>query len=684
MKIHTEEYKEALIGVRETDEYLRYTKGGTWKRYNKDDIVLVKPILNATLFKTVMKELDIESKTKLEVGTVVDYKNGLKVGNDYEYIFYGRYTVYEVEYRPDTKTYYHICYDRMLNAMKPYETPDITFPISVNNYILAIAGKAGLLAHYPSIYDGNYVNHSKMILKDYFTEGNYTYRDVLDYLCEVIGGWLYINLDNDLALKYPTETREVFNEDYLNYINVSFEKKYGPINSVVFARANELDNIEYKDDESIEENGLCRVKFSDNPLLSDTNREQFMSELKDKIMGLEFYLNDLESKGITYLELGDLYTFKISEETINALKSGLVKAGMRKAQGNSNYYKCLMLNDETSFMGGIKELIFTDEPEETNTEYITTAPSDNSLKNAEILVNKTAGELVLKADSNGKVVQARLDADADDGSLFEVKADNIKLEGYTTINDGFSVDLNGNVTLTGGEIKSSNYVAETSGTKINLSNGSIDTKNFKVDSNGNTTMNNAIINGTLSRTWAGQSFNQTIEVGDPGSNGIALNIYNDSAYNDKVSINPGNIAIYTSNVLRELIGYGGVIQLYNGSGTEVIKLDSSNGNIRCVSLTQTSLEESKKNFTKLKSGLDIIKDIDIYKYNYKDENNKDKQHIGLVIGDKYKYSKEVTSPNNDGVDLYSLVSVCCKAIQEQQEQINSLKEEIKKIKESDK
>ena len=34
----------------------------------------------------------------------------------------------------------------------------------------------------------------------------------------------------------------------------------------------------------------------------------------------------------------------------------------------------------------------------------------------------------------------------------------------------------------------------------------------------------------------------------------------------------------------------------------------------------------------------------------------------------------------DGVDVYSFVSVCCKAIKEQQEEIEELKKEIEKLK----
>ena len=80
------------------------------------------------------------------------------------------------------------------------------------------------------------------------------------------------------------------------------------------------------------------------------------------------------------------------------------------------------------------------------------------------------------------------------------------------------------------------------------------------------------------------------------------------------------------------------------------------------------------------NALNIIRNIDIYKYNLKNEKDTDKKHIGFVIGDNYKYSKEVTSLDNTGVDTYSFVSLCCKAIQEQQKQIELLQEEINKLK----
>ena len=119
------------------------------------------------------------------------------------------------------------------------------------------------------------------------------------------------------------------------------------------------------------------------------------------------------------------------------------------------------------------------------------------------------------------------------------------------------------------------------------------------------------------------------------------------------------------------------IYLYNTNGNYLISMFGETGNITCVSLTQTSKESEKKNIEKYtESAIETLKNIDIYKYNFKNEDDNTKKHIGFVIGDNYKYSEEVTSNKNDGVDLYSFVSLCCKAIQEQQAEIEELKKRL--------
>lgn len=121
---------------------------------------------------------------------------------------------------------------------------------------------------------------------------------------------------------------------------------------------------------------------------------------------------------------------------------------------------------------------------------------------------------------------------------------------------------------------------------------------------------------------------------------------------------------------------------YDSSNNTTIIISPETGEIHCVSLSQTSLAENKKNFEKLENALDIINKIDIYKYNLKNEKDGTKKHIGFVIGDNYKYAEEVTNTDNNGAEIYSLASICLQAIQEQQEQIKELQGKIERLENS--
>lgn len=213
------------------------------------------------------------------------------------------------------------------------------------------------------------------------------------------------------------------------------------------------------------------------------------------------------------------------------------------------------------------------------------------------------------------------------------------------------------------------------GKEINLTgdNTIIKSNNFNVDKNGDMTCNNANMK------------NATIDGGK-----IILNSKNYTAM--KINGSSGYMS-FDDNALHmyDQSGAGGGIDL-QFTGQPLIIVENQSGyftgtttivgnHISTGTLTQTSLAERKKNFEKMQNGaLNIIKNIDIYKYNLKNEKDTDKKHIGFVIGDNYNYSKEVTSLDNTGVDNYSFTSLCCKAIQEQQEQIEKLKKEINKLK----
>lgn len=222
------------------------------------------------------------------------------------------------------------------------------------------------------------------------------------------------------------------------------------------------------------------------------------------------------------------------------------------------------------------------------------------------------------------------------------------------------------------------------GKEINLTGDNVIIKSnkFNVDKNGNMSCTNANILGGSLVVAGDASTSNLITEGNVGSWGTFRNAIYPHAV--RIAQNRGSSSspswhLYAETGTEWANGrLRGFVTLTSEDNTANTFLNADQ--VVTPSVIQTSQEKDKKNFEKLQNALNIIKNIDIYKYNLKNENDKNKKHIGFVIGGNYNYSKEVTSNANEGVDVYSFVSVCCKAIQEQQEQIEQLQKEIKELK----
>ncbi len=319
-------------------------------------------------------------------------------------------------------------------------------------------------------------------------------------------------------------------------------------------------------------------------------------------------------------------------------------------------------------------------------------------------------------------------------------------EDYVSVTD---LATGGSTTIAGenistGSIKSNNYVSNTSGTKIDLSNGTIDTKNFKVDAQGNVTGNNSTFsNVNISEGKMkfndGQNRIASIEFTDPNdvtdiksvyfshliSLGIDPNAFDygliDGATVEGVYDEDGGISVggfYSRSPARNKNWHpnlgtyinGFTCQDFNQSGgstdlscttrigsnfIELLDTNHTAGTESKVTITPTyielkdpnnikttitpagvtppSKESIKKNIKPFKNAIDILKNVDIYEYHLINQEDTEKKHIGFVIGDKYNYSKAITNNDNDGAELYSMISVLWQAVKQQQKEIENLK-----------
>ena len=477
MRAHNNDFKNEIknYGRQFTDRIWWYGISQV-EELTDNEITYINYNVNTSLFKSVMQELTFETTYNGNIGIPIYYDCELE-GVTGSPIQFKKFNQVKKEERKDTKSYRYTCYDNMIKTMKDYETflnatsdntfttdknyyyydnneskykrytsdrtgnpsslglYESAFPMTIRDYINAICTRVGITFADAS---NTFTNYDKNVLQEHYVDVDlnsmgYTYRDVLDDLAEATGSFICININGQLCIKGITNTNDTIDENYFKDSNVNIGKHYGAINVVVLSR-NDSDNLYYP---STIPQDPVEIKINDNPILEQTNREDFIQGIYNNVNGLEFYLNDFNSTGIMYYEVGDLYNVSIDGTT----------------------YPCLMLNDSITRDGGLTEKIYTEEPTTSVTEYKYASDTDKlekTSRNAYFLADKANGVasmIVEGIGSNGQVTGASVIASInDDTSNLSINADKIKLEGYTTINNSFAVDNNGSVEMTGGSI----------------------------------------------------------------------------------------------------------------------------------------------------------------------------------------------------------------------------------------
>ena len=409
MKTHTIDFKNQLTELgRELRGVITYNNTTL-----EEEINAITPHYEADILKSVMKQLDLELTVDIPLNTVINCQIGILVNGDYEMLNYGNYVVYKSEKQEDTNTYKLTCYDKMLYSMKEYEPMNITYPIKIRDYINAICNKLGLV--FSNIND-EFANYKKEIQNELYldTDGNslgYTFRDVLDELAEVTASIICINEDTDeLEIRYPNETNDTIDEEFLKDINVKFGEKFGTVNVIVLSRSAGADNIYYPSE--LPKNP-CEIKITDNQIMNWNDRADYLPDIYNKLNGMNYYINDFSSIGILYYEVGDLYNVKVGENT----------------------YQCLMLNDEVNVTTGIEEIIHTDMPEKSETDYKKADKTDQKLNQTTLIVDKQAQQIKGVIDQIGNRSNKKTTITADIDGLYSKVID---IEDLTKVAEGLT------------------------------------------------------------------------------------------------------------------------------------------------------------------------------------------------------------------------------------------------------
>ena len=354
MKTHTNGFKNAIVNLgRELRGVITYNNTTL-----EDEIYSITPHYEASILKSVMKQLDLELSVDIPLNTVINCQIGIKVNGSFEMLNYGNYVVYSSEKQEDKGTYKIVCYDKLLYSMKQNESLNVQYPISIKNYLIAVANKIGL-----TLATNTFYNEDLEIPSELYLGLDYTYRDILDEIAQATGSIICLNENDEIIVKYPTQTNDTINEEFLKDVNVNFAERYGAINTIVLSRSGESDNVYYPS--PLPQNPV-EIKIVDNQIMNFNNRSDFLEGIYNALNGLYYYINDFESTGILYYEVGDLYNIQVGENT----------------------YQCLMLNDEVNITTGIKELIHTDMPEQSQTDYTKADKTDMRINQTYRIVDK--------------------------------------------------------------------------------------------------------------------------------------------------------------------------------------------------------------------------------------------------------------------------------------------------------
>ena len=191
MKQHSKEFEKeiTLLGKQQV---VQITYGDVV--LTSEDINSATPSYEANLLKSVMKSLVLDSNKDIPLRTEINFKYGLLVNGEYEYLDYGTYIVYSSERKEDTRSYEIKCYDKMLWSMKDYEKLDVTYPCTIVKFINTLCKKLGY-----TLGTTDFANKDRQLKDDVFDGINYTFRDVLDQIAEATASTIYVK-DSTLIL----------------------------------------------------------------------------------------------------------------------------------------------------------------------------------------------------------------------------------------------------------------------------------------------------------------------------------------------------------------------------------------------------------------------------------------------------------------------------------------------------
>ena len=383
---------------------------------------------DGALYRSVMRCLEVKligNQTEKarkgyflgEIGLTLTHPEGDSIK-----IKYGSFCIAEEpEYDAAQNLTSIIAYDGLYPSMQPYDISLWKQGITLKEFLVAILKQCEIPYDADSL--SLMANADKVITSEKYldiendsTEAAYTYRDILDEIAKASGVTFAFknSLGGNPAKLYaikPTESGYVIDESNLRSVTIG--AKYGPVKGVVLSREPQEDNVYYPSNLS---DSQTAVKISNVELIEDSSndeyRKQFAKGIYDNVTGTEYYLYDLDSFGIGFLNFGDIFTLKVCERT-----GGMI--------GDEKEYKTIFMRTDMTVSQGVKEKSKLEAPQATSTDYSAAeSASDKLLKKTMIKVDKQEQRITsLVKESNEKFSEFTQTVEGLNGEIVDTKND---------------------------------------------------------------------------------------------------------------------------------------------------------------------------------------------------------------------------------------------------------------------
>jgi hypothetical protein len=546
------------------------------------DLISFKVSCESGLCKSAMRKLEAKYLGEHNlVGKWVTAGFGVKLASGtYETIDYGSFLVSEQTVTKDTGVTEIVAYDKMINAMEPYnaELFKDLYTIDLYAYTEELCKACGL-----ELYNDSFpVNGDWLIEGDLWENINgITYRDIFVQIAQATATTCIIH-DDQVYFKPITATLERLTYD--NMLKLKLEPLYGEINSVVLSRAPQEDNVYYRDEESVALHGLTEFRIENNEIL-DKDRESAIEPIFDELLGVSFYPFETTTEGLGWYEIGDHFT--IENDTGGAFPTTL-------------------FNYSITIDGGIKETLKTTVESKAQTQYQYAKSLAKRVKNAEIIVNKQ--EQYIKSVVSDKV-------DDLNEKYTEIYQDIDRIEQRVQNSGGSNLLKNSVMFSLDNNSKPHDWSLFTDGITVqddaeSLHNGGISGRSFTLTSNEVT--QKVGVRVSTEADPATYSFSIRIKKGEVGSCSIA--IYND-VEEYEISLAAGESSYYGEYVIEGLrpqmnyysisIGVSGGTATFTdcmfASGANASKWTQANGEVMntqvCVSIDGVVVKRGDGDYT---------------------------------------------------------------------------------------